>query len=74
MTAAVLDFVPALARPLEPGDRFELTPEAGPKLQPKSARTGVIRADAGDYWRVRFDGSAASRVICKRFIQAERRR
>jgi hypothetical protein len=56
------------------GDRFELTREAGPKLQPRGVRFGRILADMDDCWKVRFDGANHTRVILKRFIQAERRR
>lgn len=59
---------------LAAGDRFELTFDAGPKLRPRSTRSGRILEDRGEFWKVRFDRTTESRVICKAFIQAERRR
>lgn len=63
-----------LIPPLDLGinDRFRLTAEAGPKLQPKGIRIGRILADMDDCWKVRFDGANHTRVILKRFIEAER--
>lgn len=65
MTTALLD------RPLATGDRFELTDEARPKVRPRGQPSGVIVADQGDCWKVRFDGNSFTRVVLKAFIRAE---
>lgn len=64
-----LRLVDDVAPPLIVGDRFELTDAARPKLRPKASPRGVILGDAGEYWRVKFDGCVVARTICKRFAR-----
>lgn len=56
---------------LSAGDRIELTEKVAPMLRPRGARTGEVVADAGDCWKVRFDGTKSTRRIFKPYVQRE---
>lgn len=58
-------------RPLQVGDRFQLTAEAARKLRPRGGRKGLIVRDDGDEWRIVYDGTAQVRGLHKSFIRAE---
>lgn len=54
------------------GARVELTEKGRELLAPKVGnRFGEITGELGDCWRVRWDGAAAGRLICKRYLQPE---
>ena len=56
---------------LAPGARFALTAQAGPIVRPRGTRAGVIVADAGRWWRVRYDGNPNVRDLCKDYARPE---
>lgn len=69
MSATALRLVEPIEPQLIAGDRFELTDVARPKLRPKGSPRGTILGDAGEFWRVKFDGNVTARTICKSFIR-----